>query len=200
MTHRSILGIVLLTAGLAGCDKLSEKMPFLAKVPGFAKKQPPARPAPRAPAPTPPASPAAVQPDTMKKPLAKPKAVVRAAVVDEPWTPTDTGTIAPGMTREQVIAVWGPPAVERTHDKWTYLHFRNGCEDSCGTSDVVFLENGQVVDAIVRGEGHHYSGNSSSPPGRPIRPTPGNLTIPASTPPTSDTTPAAPKPGPGEKT
>jgi hypothetical protein len=85
--------------------------------------------------------------------------------VDEPWTPTDTGTVNPGMTRDQVVAVWGAPVTERTMGAWTYLYYRNGCEASCGTFDVVFLDNGQVVNAIVRGRGHTYSGTSSSPAG-----------------------------------
>jgi hypothetical protein len=38
--------------------------------------------------------------------------------------------------------------------------------------DVVTLENGKVVDAIVRWDGHKYSGESSSPPGRVPFPTP----------------------------
>ena len=89
-----------------------------------------------------------------------------APLVDEPSTPTSTGTVSPGMTREQVMAVWGEPVVERSAGAWTYLFFRNGCEVSCGTFDVVFLQDGQVVDAIVRGEGHTYAGVSSSPAGR----------------------------------
>jgi hypothetical protein len=56
----------------------------------------------------------------------------------------------------------------------TYLYFPNGCERSCGTMDVVFLENDRVVDAVLRWPGHGYSGQSSSPPG----------TTPAATPPT----------------
>jgi hypothetical protein len=90
---------------------------------------------------------------------------------DEPWTPERTGTVDPGMTRDQVIGVWGEPVAESTSGSRTYLYFRNGCEVSCGTFDVVFLEGGQVVDAIVRGEGHMYSGVSSSPPGREALPT-----------------------------
>jgi hypothetical protein len=88
------------------------------------------------------------------------------APMDEPWIPTDTGTVAPGMSRDQVVAMWGQPVAERAAGAWTYLYYRNGCEVSCGTFDVVFLENGQVVDAIVRGSGHGYAGTSSSPPGR----------------------------------
>jgi hypothetical protein len=100
---------------------------------------------------------------------AAPRPAVSAA--DEPWTPTATGTVDPGMTRDQVVGVWGPPVAERTDGDWTYLYYRNGCEVSCGTFDVVFLQSGQVVDAIVRGPGHTYSGTSSSPPGRQAEPT-----------------------------
>jgi hypothetical protein len=94
------------------------------------------------------------------------------AADDEPWTPTHTGIVNPGMTREEVIGVWGPPVAERALGTWTYLYFRNGCEVSCGTFDVVFLENNAVVNAIVRGPGHTYGGTSSSPPGQEGRPTP----------------------------
>lgn len=92
--------------------------------------------------------------------------------MDEPWTPTDTGTVNPGMTRDDVVAVWGAPVTERTDGAWTYLYYRNGCEVSCGTFDVVFLENGEVVNAIVRGRGHTYGGTSTSPPGVTPRATP----------------------------
>jgi len=91
--------------------------------------------------------------------------------VDEPWSPTSTGTVSPGMDRDQVVGVWGAPAAERSAGDWTYLYFRNGCEVSCGTFDVVFLQGGHVVDAIVRGPGHTYDGTSSSPPGRQAEPT-----------------------------
>lgn len=90
----------------------------------------------------------------------------RQPLVDEPWTPMDTGTVVPGMARDQVITVWGIPVAERTVGNRTYLYFRNGCEVTCGTFDVVFLEDSQVVDAIVRGQGHTYAGTSSSPPDR----------------------------------
>lgn len=130
------------------------------------------------------AAPAAVQPAT---PTPPPAAPVRRAparpLVDEPWNPTDTGTVTPGMTREEVIAVWGPPVAERVAGSWTYLYFRNGCEASCGTFDLVFLDQGVVVDAITRGPGHTYAGVSSSPMGRAAAPTPPSggmtLTVPA---------------------
>jgi hypothetical protein len=96
----------------------------------------------------------------------QPEPLSSGSRMDEPWTPTDTGTVTPGMPRDQVVGLWGQPVAERAAGAWTYLYYRNGCEVSCGTFDVVFLENGQVVDAIVRGPGHAYAGSSSSPPGR----------------------------------
>ncbi len=123
--------------------------------------QPPARDTARRPTRTTPAQPAARTPPTPRRAAARP---VRA---DMPWTPRFTGTIDPGMTVDQVIATWGPPVARSGAGAWTYLYFRNGCEVTCGTFDVVFLQDGQVVDAIVRGQGHTYSGVSSSPPGRP---------------------------------
>lgn len=83
--------------------------------------------------------------------------------MDEPWDPIYTGTIDPGMTTDQVIQVWGEPVWEAAAGNYSYLYFRNGCEVSCGTFDVVILERDQVVDAVVRGAGHVYSGISSSP-------------------------------------
>ncbi len=101
----------------------------------------------------------------------EPRTQTTQTAMDQPWTPTHTGTVDPGMTRDQVIAVWGEPLVERASESWVYLFFRNGCEVSCGTDDIVLLQDGQVVDAIVRGQGHTYSGVSSSPPGRTAEPT-----------------------------
>jgi len=121
----------------------------------------PSAPSPAAPAARPPAQ-VAVQP-----PAPRPA----ATAVDEPWTPASTGTVSPGMDRDQVVGVWGPPVAERTVGEWTYLYYRNGCEASCGTFDVIFLQAGHVVDAIVRAPGHTYDGTSSSPPGRPAAPT-----------------------------
>ncbi len=147
-----------LILGLSGCDKI----PLLAK-----KKAPASQPTPVQPASQPKAAPAAPQPAPTPAPA-------RPARADEPWTPLDTGTVAPGMSREEVIALWGVPVAERSVGDRAYLYFRNGCEVSCGTFDVVFLENGVVVDAIVRGPGHNYAGTSTSPPGRK-----GQLTRPA---------------------
>lgn len=166
MRWPSMMALAAVALSLGACDKI----PFLGKKSAappadttthVAAADTAARPA--APAPTRAAPPAPVTP-----------------AQDQPWTPTDTGTVSPGMTREQVIAVWGVPAAERTIEGRTYLYFRNGCEVSCGTFDVVFLENDQVVDAIVRGQGHTYSGTSSSPPERQ-----GKMTRPGAPPDTS---------------
>lgn len=108
---------------------------------------------------TPPAPPA-----TESEPQ-RPAPVRTTPAADEPWEPVYTGTVNPGMSREEVVGVWGAPVAERVADGRTYLFYRNGCEVTCGTFDVVFLEGGQVVDAIVRGRGHTYSGTSSSPAG-----------------------------------
>jgi hypothetical protein len=118
-------------------------------------------------------APAAVD-TTVREPIVMPPTPRQPAppLMDEPWTPADTGTVAPGMTRMDVIALWGVPVAERTSGTRGYLYFRNGCEVSCGTFDVVFLENDQVVDAIVRSPGHGYSGVSSSPAGRTAEATP----------------------------
>ncbi len=186
MTRHGVVGILLVTVALTGCDKIGSKIPF------FGKKPPAARPG--TPAGPPPVAAAPATSDTTK---VSAKAVARRAVapVDEPWTPTDTGTVTPGMTREQVIATWGVPVTERNRDNWGYLYFRNGCEATCGTFDVVFLENGQVVDAVVRGPGHTYAGNSSSPAGRTPEPTTGSMTLPATPPDSAPPPPQTSTPG-----
>jgi hypothetical protein len=105
-------------------------------------------------------------------------------VEDVPYESPDTGTIAPGMSERDVYALWGAPAAVRRAAEYTYLYFRNGCEKTCGTMDLVILENGQVIDAVVRWYGHGYSGESSSPPGRVPFPTRGGdtLVVPPPTP------------------
>lgn len=100
-----------------------------------------------------------------------------APVRDVPLVSDDTGTIAPGMSEPEVYAVWGSPAAVRRLGEFTYLFFRNGCEYTCGTMDVVTLQNGLVVDAIVRWDGHRYAGLSSSPPGRIPSANPGGETL-----------------------
>lgn len=75
-------------------------------------------------------------------------------------------TIRPGMTHDEVVAAWGKPVAERTAGSQTFLFYENDCLRKCGTFDVVFLDGGKVVDAIVRASYHAYDGTSSSPAGR----------------------------------
>ncbi len=100
-----------------------------------------------------------------------------APVRDMPYVSQDTGTIAPGMSEREVYSLWGAPAEVRRAGEYTYLFFPNGCERTCGTADVVTLQNGAVVDAIVRWDGHRYSGESSSPPGKMPIPNRGGDTL-----------------------
>jgi hypothetical protein len=86
-----------------------------------------------------------------------------AAVVAPPQA---SGTaVSPGMTEADVRARWGDPIAVRTANDWTYLFYRNSRERSVGFYDVVFLQRGQVMDAVVRAPGHVYAGQSSSPEG-----------------------------------
>ncbi len=116
-------------------------------------------------------TPVRTPPTTRRTPPTTTRQAVRPAQVDEPWTPTHTGTVNPGMTRSEVVGVWGEPVAERAAGDNTFLFYRNGCEVTCGMLDVVFLEGGQVVDAVVRGRGHVYGGTSSSPPNQEAVPT-----------------------------
>lgn len=72
-------------------------------------------------------------------------------------------SIKPGMTDTEVRATWGEPLTARKAGKMTYLYYMNDCLRTCGTYDVVFLENGQVVDAVVRDSHRGYDGVASSP-------------------------------------
>jgi hypothetical protein len=74
--------------------------------------------------------------------------------------------VRPGMTQAEVEARWGTPLAVRTANDWTYLFYRNAAERRVGYEDVVFLQRGQVMDAIVRSPDHVYTGVSSSPEGR----------------------------------
>ena len=130
------------------------------------------KPAPVAPAEAPAPAPA---PSTMDRPAGRyrergqepPVPSRPVALADVPYNSNDTGTIAPGMSEKDIYSLWGPPADVRRQGHYTYLFFPNGCEHTCGTADVVILQNGQVVDAVLRWPGHGYSGQSSSPAATP---------------------------------
>lgn len=198
MKWPALAAAMFLSASVAGCDKI----PFVGKkaadttaadtataltaapMESAAVQTAPAQTQP----PPPQMQPAQPEPRTTPPQQARPtqrpaepparQAVAQpAARTDQPWTPRFTGTVNPGMTADEVITQWGPPVARRTTGQWTYLYFRNGCEVSCGMLDVVFLQDGQVVDAVVRAPGHTYSGVSSSPPGRPAMYTAPGTTI-----------------------
>ena len=117
----------------------------------------------------------------------------RAFSRDVPYVSDDTGTVNPGMPEREVYELWAAPLAIRRVGQYTYLFFRNSCEYTCGTMDVVTLKDGKVVDAILRWDGHRYSGESSSPPGRVPVANPGGDTLqmtptPPPAPPPSSTT------------
>ena len=88
-------------------------------------------------------------------------------------------TITPGMSERDVYSLWGAPIAVRRAGEYTYLFFRNGCEHRCGTEDVVTLDNGQVVNAVVRWPGHNFLGapaTPSAPPAPPLVPAPPGAT------------------------
>lgn len=150
------LAASLMVLGLAACERLG--------MGGGSEAADTAQAQLAAPDTTPPPEPVVQEP--VQPAPAPVRRVVSAPMAEEPWTPTFSGTVSPGMSRDEVVAVWGPPVAERMVGARGYLYFRNGCEVSCGTFDVVFLDGGLVVDAIVRGAGHTYGGTSSSPSGR----------------------------------
>lgn len=194
MRHSMLVVCALLAGTTLGCDKIklaidkiknrnqppataardTTKHATPAPTPaGTAKTTTPAgKPAPTtggkpAPSTTAPATAAKPAPPT---PAPAEPAPARPMVADEPYNSPDTGTIAPGMSEKDVEALWGAPAALRRAGAYTYLLYPNGCEHSCGTEDLVILENDKVVDAVLRWPGHGYSGQSSSPralpPGR----------------------------------
>jgi len=167
MRWQPITAVLILAPVVGGCDKLAT-VPLVGRFFTSADSTAPAMPAVDTAA-APDTAPSVAPPPA---PAPEPVAAPPRPMTDEPWNPVDTGTVSPGMSREQVIAVWGVPVAERQQGDWHFLYFRNGCEVTCGTFDVVFLQQGQVVDAVVRGPGHTYQGASSSPTGRQPEPTP----------------------------
>jgi hypothetical protein len=189
--RRSTLAIcALLTVATLGCEQVETAKAKLKlawdKVRGRQTTQTP--PPPVRPAPDTAADRLALeqQQGSRSRPPAMPQgdgSTMNMPLRDVPYVSEDTGTVAPGMSEREIYAMWGSPAAVRRVNEYTYLFFRNGCEYTCGTMDVVTLQNGQVVDAIVRWEGHRYSGESSSPPGRVPFPNPGGDTLTVTPPP-----------------
>ena len=106
------------------------------------------------------------------QPTAQPAPQPAAAPADQPAAApaapdTAAGSVVrPGMTEAEVRSRWGAPLAERTANDWTYMYYRNKRERRVGFEDVVMLQHGQVMDAIVRSPDHVYAGVSSSPEGR----------------------------------
>jgi len=182
--RRSMLTLCALVAiGTLGCDKIKEAIDKRrGRIPSTATHAPAARDTSKHPAAAPGATPAAGTKAPASTPTSEgaappPSSRPASPVRDTPYDSPDTGTVAPGMAEREVYSLWGAPAAVRRSGEYTYLFFRNGCERSCGTMDLVTLQNGQVVDAIVRWPGHAYSGQSSSPPGKKHGPTRGGDTL-----------------------
>ena len=186
MRRSTLVICALLTVATYGCDSAKEKLKLAwDKIRGKSTAT--------ATAPTAPTPPAGQTTDTA---AARRAAARQAAEAQRPTTPVparpqgtpvvtrdvpyvseDTGTIAPGMSEREIYQVWGAPAATRRAGEYTYLFFNNGCEYTCGTMDVVTLKDGAVVDAIVRWDGHRYSGESTSPPGKMPIPNTGGDTL-----------------------
>ncbi len=189
--RRSTLAIcALLTVATLGCDQVDTAKAKLKlawdKLRGRTTTQPtpppPVRPAPDTAATqvvAPQERPGTRGPGRAVAQHPKPPAAPQGQAVtrDVPYISNDTGTINPGMTEREIYQVWAAPAAVRRVGEYTYLFYRNSCEYTCGTMDVVTLKDGKVIDAIVRWDGHRYSGESSSPPGRVPFPNPGGDTL-----------------------
>jgi hypothetical protein len=189
--RRSTLAIcALLMVATSGCDQVNTAKAKLKlawdKVRGRTTTQAPP-PAPVRPATDTAATRVAAEQEQAASSRPRPPAAPQeqALTRDVQYISDDTGTVNPGMSEREVYELWAAPAAVRRVGVYTYLFFRNGCEYTCGTMDVVTLQNGRVVDAIVRWDGHRYSGESSSPPGRVPVNNPGDLQIPPTPPPAS---------------
>ena len=80
------------------------------------------------------------------------------------------GTISPGMSAQEVRTVFGSPLLTREADGWTYLFYRNRCLPRCGSDDVVFLRNGEVVAAVLRAPERRFAGPDAAPALRQVEP------------------------------
>jgi hypothetical protein len=185
MRRSTLWMCALLAIATSGCEQITSQVDKIKAKIAQRRSGTPARPQPAAPEPQAPAPVTEAPPTPPPSPPESQRPARPRALRDVPYDSPDTGAIAPGMAERDVYALWGAPVAVRRQGEWTYLFFRNGCEYTCGTEDVVTLQNGQVVDAIVRWPGHGYSGESSSPPGTVPVANPGGDTLtirPPSTP------------------
>ncbi|HEV2749249.1 MAG TPA: hypothetical protein VGV12_01860 [Gemmatimonadales bacterium] len=184
--RRSTLGMcALLTIATLGCRQVNEQWEKVKAKIEAARHRIKPLPLPPQPAPAEP-QPVARAPEVAKPGSRKPAPHAQAPELpgvsrDVPYNSPDTGTIDPGMHEREVYSLWGTPMAVRRQGDMTFIYYQNGCEYTCGTADVVFLQSGQVVDAVLRWPGHRYSGQSSSPaatpPHGPARPGGDTLTV-----------------------
>ena len=183
MRHSTLAICALLMVATSGCDQVNAAKAKLKlawdKVRGHPTTQAPAPPPVRPATDTAATRIAAQQQQQAAGRRPRPPAAPQGQALtrDVPYVSDDTGTVNPGMSEREVYELWAAPAAVRRVGEYTYLFFRNGCEYTCGTMDVVTLKDGRVVDAIVRWDGHGYSGESSSPPGRVPVANPGGDTL-----------------------
>ena len=184
--RRSTLALfALLAVATTGCDKIKlaidkikgrKPAPQAAARPAVPSGDTAIRPVVPAP-PQPAARPPTREPSPSVGPRPPQAPVVPHPNRDVPYVSEDTGTIAPGMGERDIYSIWGQPIAVRREGEYTYLYFQNGCEWTCGMQDLVILQNGKVVDAVLRWPGHGYSGESSSPPGKKPVPNLGGDTL-----------------------
>jgi hypothetical protein len=67
-----------------------------------------------------------------------------------------------GMSADEVRAAFGAPARTRDQGDWTYWFYPNGCPVRCGSDDVVFLQDGKVVAAVLRTPRRRFEGPTAS--------------------------------------
>ncbi|HET6764992.1 MAG TPA: hypothetical protein VFH27_15010 [Longimicrobiaceae bacterium] len=72
------------------------------------------------------------------------------------------GSIRAGMSPDEVRAAFGAPARTRDEGDWSYWFYNNGCPVRCGSDDVVFLQNGKVVAAVLRTGVRNFEGPAAS--------------------------------------
>ncbi len=118
------------------------------------------------PAPQPAPAPVPADTTVVRKDTTAAAPAAAAPVTDTTATAVPDNAVRPGMTEADVRARWGEPLAVRTVNDWTYLFYDNQREHRVGFEDVVLLQHGQVMDAIVRSPDHVYAGVSSSPEGR----------------------------------
>lgn len=87
------------------------------------------------------------------------KAILLAVALGAASAPAAAqATISQGMTTDQVRAAFGAPATVRESGDWTYWYYQNGCPVRCGSDDVVFFRDDQVVAAVLRTRVRRFAG------------------------------------------